>query len=139
MTAFDRAWDIAKENDDYSKFGDKFAARMKKLKEGGRGLPEGTKFSDLTPSTGSRKVRSFDRGDIHTEESRRKLGEMMRNQKPEMPEGVPINIFDLQNYRPDDVEIENNRIVDEIMGRKMKLPRSLIDRAQDAGPTPKDE
>jgi len=52
---------------------------------------------------------------------------------------VPINIFDLENYRPSDVEIENNRIVDEIMGRKMKLPRSLIDRAQDAGPTPKDE
>lgn len=47
MTAFDRAWDIVKKDDDYSKFGDKFAAKMKKLREGGRGLPEGTKFSDL--------------------------------------------------------------------------------------------
>jgi len=112
MTAFNRAWDIAKENDDYSKFGDKFAARMKEIKEGGRGLPEGTKFSDMRPTT---------------------------SEKPEIPEGVPINILDLHNFRPSDVEIENNRIVDEIMGRKMKLPRSLIDRAQDAGPTPKDE
>lgn len=45
--AFDVAWDIAKKDDDYSKFGEKFAERMKQLKEGGRGLPEGTKFSDL--------------------------------------------------------------------------------------------
>ena len=28
MTAFDRAWDIAKKDDDYSKFGEKFAEKM---------------------------------------------------------------------------------------------------------------
>ena len=78
MTSFDRAWDIAKEDDpDYSKFGEKFARKIMDMKEGAKGLPEGTKFSDLTPSTGSGKVRSFDRGDIHTEESRRKLGDMI--------------------------------------------------------------
>jgi|TARA_X000001036_G_C20567346_1_gene761175 hypothetical protein len=109
MTAFDRAWGIVKENDDYSKFGEKFAERMKEIKEGGRGLPEGTKLSDLRPTT---------------------------SEKPEMPEGEPINILDLHNYRSDPVEIENNRIVDAMMGRGMSYPKSLIDRVQ-RNPTPK--
>ena len=48
MTSFDRAWDIAKEDDpDYSKFGEKFARKIMDMKEGAKGLPEGTKFSDL--------------------------------------------------------------------------------------------
>ena len=48
MTAFDKAWDIAKEDDpDYSKFGEKFARKIMGMKEGAKGLPEGTKFSDL--------------------------------------------------------------------------------------------
>jgi len=127
MTSFDRAWDIAKEDDpDYSKFGEKFARKIMDMKESGKGLPEGTKFSDLRSTS-----------DINSGAGSEP--DKMKDIRPEMPEGVPINIFDLENYRPSDVEIENNRIVDEIMGRKMKLPRSLIDRAQDAGPTPKDE
>tara|TARA_B100000424_G_C22852884_1_gene454707 strand:+ start:461 stop:877 length:417 start_codon:yes stop_codon:yes gene_type:complete len=118
--AFDAAWNIAKKDDDYSKFGEKFAERMKQLKEGGRGLPEGTKFSDMRPTT---------------------------SEKPEMPEGVPINIFDLKNFRPSQTEIDNNAIVDAIMRDidmttggssapnpfipdNIKYPKSLIDRAK---------
>ena len=119
MTAFNRAWDITKKDDpDYSKFGEKFARKIMDMKEGAKGLPEGTKFSDL---------RSTDR--------------------PLMPEGTPINILDLQNYRSDPVEIENNRIVDAIMRDidmttggssapnpfipdNIKYPKSLIDRAK---------
>ena len=126
MTAFDRAWDIVKENDDYSKFGEKFAEKMKKLKEGGRGLPEGTKFSDLRSTS-----------DIYSGAGSEP--DEMKDRRPEMPEGVPINIFDLKDYRPSDVEIENNRIVDEIMGRKMRFPQSLIDRAKAKGLPPKDD
>tara|TARA_Y100001973_G_C5183828_1_gene326549 strand:- start:1479 stop:1823 length:345 start_codon:yes stop_codon:yes gene_type:complete len=48
MATFDRAWDIAKKDDpDYSKFGEKFARKIMDMKEGAKGLPEGTKFSDL--------------------------------------------------------------------------------------------
>ena len=88
MTAFDRAWDIVKEERDYSEFGEKFAERMKEIKEGGRGLPEGTKFSDLTSTSG----------------------------KPMLPQGEPINILDLPKYEiPPE---ENEEILARILGAK---------------------
>lgn len=101
MTTFDRAWDIVKENDDYSKFGEKFAARMKEIKEGGRGLPEGTKFSDLQSTS-----------DFYSGAGAEK------DTRPPMPKGVPIDILDLPNYRPDPDEEENQRILAMIMGTK---------------------
>ena len=101
MTTFDRAWDIVKENDDYSKFGEKFATRMKEIKEGGRGLPEGTKFSDLQSTS-----------DFYSGAGAEK------DTRPPMPKGVPIDILDLPNYRPDPDEEENQRILAMIMGTK---------------------
>tara|TARA_R100000005_G_C4987887_1_gene195757 strand:- start:1213 stop:1803 length:591 start_codon:yes stop_codon:yes gene_type:complete len=103
MTAFDRAWDIVKEERDYSEFGEKFAERMNQLKEGGRGLPEGTKFSDLT-STSDRMMPS--KFTENPEGRKRRI----------LPQGEPINILDLPKY-----EIppsENERILARIMGTK---------------------
>ena len=149
MTAFDRAWDIAKKDDDYSKFGEKFAAKMKEIKEGGRGLPEGTKFSDLQSTS-----------DFYSGAGAEK------DTRPPMPKGVPINILDLPNYRPDPDEEENQRILARIMGAKdyddavdmidqmerdrmeaesakmrghVNIPDSLIDRVRRTGRTPKDD
>tara|TARA_Y100000004_G_scaffold66897_1_gene74992 strand:- start:2686 stop:3132 length:447 start_codon:yes stop_codon:yes gene_type:complete len=148
MTAFDRAWDIVKKDDDYSKFGEKFAEKMKKLREGGRGLPEGTKFSDLRPTSDN---NTFARP---------------TDPRPPMPKGVPIDILDLPNYRPDPGEEENQRILARIMGAKdyddavdmidqmerhrmeaesakmrghVNIPDSLIDRVRRTGRTPKDD
>lgn len=100
MTAFDRAWDIVKEERDYSKFGDKFEAKMKKL-IGGRGLPEGTKFSDLQSTS-----------DFYSGAGAEK------DTRPPMPKGVPIDILDLPNYRPDPDEEANQEVVRRIMGTK---------------------
>jgi len=104
MTAFDRAWEIVKNE----AFGDKFNAKLESLKEGAKGVPE--KFEDLE-STGS--------GD----------------ERPEMPEGEPINIFDLKNFRPSQTEIDNNAIVDAIMS-DVKIPKSLIERTRKLSNTP---
>ena len=101
MAAFDRAWDIAKKDDDYSKFGEKFARKIMDMKEGGRGLPEGTKFSDLQSTS-----------DFYSGAGAEK------DTRPPMPKGVPINILDLPNYRPDPGEEENQEVVRRIMGAK---------------------
>ena len=102
MTAFDRAWDITKKDDpDYSKFGEKFARKIMGMKEGAKGLPEGTKFSDL------RSTSDFYSGAGGEKDTR-----------PPMPKGVPIDILDLPNYRPDPDEEENQRILARIMGTK---------------------
>ena len=113
MTAFDRAWDIVKEERDYSKFGDKFGRKMKKLIEEGRSLPEGTKFSDLT-STSDRM--SMVDAPYATENPLGRMAGLDGTGKPKLPQGEPINILDLPKY-----EIppsENERILARIMGAK---------------------
>ena len=110
MTSFDRAWDIAKEDDpDYSKFGEKFARKIMGMKEGAKGLPEGTKFADLT-STSDYLVT--DPPYLYSGAGAEK------DTRPPMPKGVPIDILDLSNYRPDPDEEENQRILARIMGTK---------------------
>ena len=42
----------------------------------------------------------------------------MNDDRPPMPKGVPIDILDLPNYRPDPGEEENQRILARIMGAK---------------------
>ena len=165
MTTFDRAWDIAKKDDDYSKFGEKFAARMKEIKEGGRGLPEGTKFSDLQSTSdfysgagSERKVEPFGGSSG--------MPFAMRPDSKKYPmENLP-SILDLGPSRMMPEE-PNMKILREIMGQdtsddaidemerireqqrmgaesaKMRghvnIPDSLIDRVRRTGRTPKDD
>ena len=120
MTTFDRAWNIAKEERDYSKFGEKFAEMMERRREEGRGLPEGTKFSDLrSTSSGAYNAPRYsprsvipDMADIFSGAGAEK------DTRPPMPKGVPINILDLPNYRPDPDEEENQEVVRRVMGTK---------------------
>ena len=115
MTAFDRAWNIAKEN--------RFQRRMKDIGRGRRSLPKDTKFSDLRSTS---------------------------DEKPEMPQGVPISIFELKNYRPSETEIHNQNAFKRIMGTgdygsavnqmdNMRYPESLKERTRRAGRTPKND
>ena len=174
MTTFDRAWDIAKKDDDYSKFGEKFAARMKEIKEGGRGLPEGTKFSDLRSTSIEEPFMGSGGGMRFRRESGKFSNDYEpiysgagaeKDTRPPMPKGVPIDILDLPNYRPDPGEEDNQRILARIMGAKnyddavdmidqmerermeaetakrqghVNIPDSLIRRVRD-DPTPKDD
>lgn len=48
MTAFDKAWSVAKNE----RFGEKFNEKLRRMKEGARGVPE--KFSDLRSTTPER-------------------------------------------------------------------------------------
>ena len=134
MTAFDRAWNIAKEN--------RFQRRMKDIGRGRRSLPKDTKFSDLRSTSDEKDTR------------------------PIVPRGVPINILDLPNYRPDPGEEKNQEVVRRIMGTKdynsavdlidqmkrermeaesaerqghVNMPKSLIERTRRAGRTPKND
>ncbi len=189
--AFDRAWSIAKneaeDEEGPSKFGDKFDRKLDSLKEGGRSLPEDTKFSDLRSTSGppymnvdryqpksvvpdimdllsgagsEREVEPFGGSEFAM---RPTSGKFMNDYTPfqmddilsvdapynlpEMPEGEPINIFDLENFRPSQTEIDNNAVVDAIMRDidmstggssapnpfipdNIKYPKSLIDRAK---------
>ena len=108
--AFDAAWNIAKKDDDYSKFGEKFAERMKQLKEGGRGLPEGTKFSDLRSTSPPSYVNVI-------------------GSKSGLPDIKDI-LRDIDERRVMDMVTGGSSAPNPFIPDNIKYPKSLIDRAK---------
>jgi len=105
MTAFDKAWDIAKEDDpDYSKFGEKFARKVMDMKEGAKGLPEGTKFSDLRSTSPPSYVNVI---------------------------GSKSGLPDIKDILRDiDMATGGSSAPNPFIPDSMKYPKSLIDRAK---------
>ena len=111
MTTYDRAWDIAKEDDpDYSKFGEKFARKIMDMKEGAKGLPEGTKFFDLRSTSPPSYVNVI-------------------GSKSGLPDIKDI-LRDIDEGRVMDMVTGGSSAPNPFIPDNMKYPKSLIDRAK---------